>query len=112
MARIGTPADDLNANETAFLGALLTERTVGDAAEKVGISKRTAFRYLDEPAFQEALGRAKRDALALAVTQLQGGASAMVGVLREIAEDPETPAPSRVSAARVLLDLSLKLKED
>jgi hypothetical protein len=47
--------------KSAFLAALLLKPKVVDAAPEAGISTRTAFRFLRDPAFREALSR-HRDA--------------------------------------------------
>lgn len=47
--------DTLTAKQRRALAALLSEPTVKDAASKAGVSRKTLYRYLSEPAFQDAL---------------------------------------------------------
>jgi uncharacterized membrane protein YheB (UPF0754 family) len=48
----------LSANQQRALTALLTEKTVRDAAQKTGLSEKTLYRYLAEDPFRQALQQA------------------------------------------------------
>lgn len=111
MAQNGTVSEDLTAKEGEFLACLLLEPTVTAAAEKAGVAKRTAFRYLEGAAFQEAYRKARRQSVSHAIVSVQAAASKAVETLSHIMEDGGAPVPSRVSAAKILLETAVKATE-
>lgn len=48
----------LSANQQRALSALLAEKTVRDAAAKIGLSEKTLYRYLADENFRQALQQA------------------------------------------------------
>ena len=60
----------LGRKQEAAILALLTSRTVEDAAGAVGISARTMYRWLKEPAFDAAYRKAKRTEFSQAIARL------------------------------------------
>src|SRR4051812_5728843 len=111
MARNGTVSEGLTPKEGEFLACLLMEPTVTAAAEKAGGGKRAAVRYLENPLFQEAYRKARRQTVNHAIVAVQASASKAVETLTGIMEDTGAPAPSRVSAARILLETAVKAVE-
>jgi len=104
MARSGT-------RHTRALTALMAAPSIEEAAAACGLGVRTIKRYLTDPAFRADL--AALEAAAMAQTaRLAADATtrAMVG-LDAIAADASTPAGVRVSAWRVILDATLRLRE-
>lgn len=97
--------------QDALICALLIEPTVEQAAKKVGIGTTTAFRWLQEPTFQAQYREARRMAVSQAISQLQQASTEAVATLRAIMEDEQAPPASRVTAARTVLDTSLKAVE-
>lgn len=95
----------------ALICALLVEPTVDQAAKKVGIGTTTAFRWMQDPLFQEGYREAKRQAVSQAISQLQRASAEAVNTLREIMNNIEAPSASRVTAARTVLDSALKAVE-
>ena len=90
---------------------LLLKPTIAQAAEATGIAEVTLFRWLQDSAFAEAYRAARREAVSQAVSYLQGAAGEAVQTLREVMMDTEAPASSRVTAARAVLETSLKAVE-
>jgi len=111
MAGNGTVSEELTDKEAGFLACLLTETNVTAAAKKAKVAPRTAFRYLENPAFQDAYKKARRQAMSHAIVNVQSSANRAVEVLATIMEDTAAPVPSRVSAARTLLDSAIKAAE-
>jgi hypothetical protein len=91
--------------------ALLTEPTVEQAAKKTGIGVTTAFRWLQDPEFQEQYREARRMAVSQAISQLQQASSEAVQTLKAVMADEEAPPASRVSAAKTVLEMSFKAVE-
>jgi len=94
-----------------LIAALLTEKTIGGAAAKVGIGENTALRWMQDPDFQEDYREARKMAVSQAISQLQQSTTDAVQTLREIMANKKAPASSRVTAARTVLDSSLKAVE-
>ena len=88
--------------------ALLQETTIERAAQVTGVGLRTLQRWLNDATFQEALRKAKADALADATAKLRVASGRAVRVLDEVANNAEANSAARVSAARAILELSLE----
>jgi hypothetical protein len=88
--------------------ALLQEPTIEEAAQVVGIGLRTLQRWLTDASFQEALHKAKSDALADATGRLRMAASRAVRVLDFVANNRRASSAARVSAARCILEMGLE----
>ena len=95
-----------------FMTALLTARTVKDAALAVGIGERTAYHWMAKNStFRAELSRLQ-DAQLGQVTRLTVAAMTdAVETLRGIMNDRETPATARVAAARSILECGVKFAE-
>lgn len=91
--------------------ALLSHQTVRDAAQVVGIGETTLYRWLQDPTFQEAYQEARYAVVQQALTQLQQACGEAAGVLREIMNNPKVPPYTRVSAAKTVLETSIKAVE-
>ena len=93
------------------LAALLLHPTQKAAAEAAGISDRTLRNYLATPEFQQAYQSAIADLISQATKQAQKNLSPAISVLREILEDKEQAAATRISACRSTLEYGLRLTE-
>ncbi|MDQ3253570.1 MAG: LacI family DNA-binding transcriptional regulator [Acidobacteriota bacterium] len=93
------------------LTALLHHGAVRAAAKEAGVSEATVFRYLQDPEFQSRYRDARRQLVETAIAQLQSDCTIAVRVLREVAEDREAPASSRVAAARTIIEQSVSAIE-
>lgn len=98
-------------NEDRALSALLTSKTKLEAAEKAGITDRTMRRYFENPEFcqryREAFAGVVQDATRRAQQLLEPALS----TLQTVMEDEEIPAQARITAAKSIIDYSLKLTE-
>jgi len=101
----------LTQKQDKLFAALLTEETIMMAAEKAGVAEVTVYRWLKLDEFQTAYRQAKTETVRQAIAQLQKNSGVAVRVLREIAQDTDAPASSRVSAARTILETSVKAVE-
>jgi hypothetical protein len=91
--------------------ALLTHRTIDDAAKASGIATKTLLRWLQIPEFEAAYRKARRAGFAQCVARLQQASSAAVSTLLKVMVDPNTPAASRVRAAGCVLEHATKAIE-
>jgi hypothetical protein len=104
-------AANLNRKDEALLAALLIEPTIATAAAKAGMPERTAYRRIAEPDFAQAYRTARREAVSQATARLQNAAGAAVDALASIVGDAGAPANTRVVAARVILENTLRASE-
>lgn len=98
-------------NKERALSALLTSKTKLEAAEKAGITDRTMRSYFENPEFcqryREAFAGVVQDATRRAQQLLEPALS----TLQTVMEDEEIPAQARITAAKSIIDYSLKLTE-
>lgn len=97
--------------DAALLTALSKGLNVRTAAQQAGLSERSVYRRLRTPAFREALSAARREALDAATAALSNAsgsaATALIGLLRD-----GTPPSVKLQAARSILELGGKLREE
>jgi hypothetical protein len=98
-----------NANEKLLM-ALAVGGTVDQAAQAAGISRSTAHRRLKNPEFRRQLRQTKNDLAQRTAGMLSGACGEAVRTLILLLREP-TPFPVRHSAARSILEMSLKTRE-
>ena len=101
----------LSGKQQRAIAFLITERTIEVAARKAGIGRTTIFEWFREEAFQAAYRTARGDLVRNAIAQAQAACSEAVTVLREIMTNNESPASTRVSAAKAVLETAIKAVE-
>jgi predicted DNA-binding transcriptional regulator AlpA len=92
------------------LVALLESRDLKEAAEKVGVSEVTLWRWLRREDFRNAFRELKKEAVSLAISRIQQVCGEAVETLREVMTLGKGEAP-RVQAAKAILELALKALE-
>ena len=105
MAQTGT----LTAKQSAFVAALFTAPTAEAAALAVGVSVRTARRWVRLPAIRAAILEAQRQALTLATRRAVGAMAGALATLEAMHGDPDNAPGARVAAARAILDSGPRL---
>ena len=93
-----------------FLNALACGATIENAAASAGIGQTTAYRRLKEPEFQEQLRKTKAEMVGRTAAMLTAAAREAVRTLVTLMKD-SSPAPSRLGAARTILELGVRLRE-
>ena len=88
------------------IAALLTHRSIEDAARAVGIDPNTLLRWLKLPEFQKAYREARRLAFGQAISRLQYASGAAVTTLQRLAVEPNAPAAVKARAAYYILTLA------
>ena len=84
---------------------------MAQAAEAVGRCERTCARWLALPDVRARLSEAQAERFRVLGAMLAGKAAEAVGVLGTIMGDAQAPKSARVSAARGLLDVALRVAE-
>ena len=98
--------EKLTPKQERALVALLDCGEIKKAAEIAEVGEVTLWRWLQSPDFQTRYRAARRQLVETAIAQLQSDCTVAARVLREVAEDKEAPASSRVAAARAILEQS------
>lgn len=94
------------------IAALLSQRTVEDAARVVGIGSKTLWRWLQVPEFEAEYRKARRQAVRQATARLQHASGAAVSILLAVMLDGNSPASSRIRAVHEVLGISCRAVED
>jgi len=102
--------DRLTRVQHRAVAALLTSRTVEQAATTAGVGERTVRRWLADPAFTEAYRLEARTAARGAMSDLLAGQREAVATLRRALVEG-SPA-QQVRAARALLEVGVRVRED
>ena len=98
--------EDLTVKEEKFLSALMLAPTVGEACEKVGISRRTAQRYMAKTTVRSAYRKMRNQAMEQATSRLNNVAVEAVEVLTTISPY------ARQQSARTILEFAYKAYEN
>lgn len=91
--------EKLGAKKEAAILALLTSRSVEEAARAAHVPLRSLYRWLREPDFNAAYRRAKRNSFGQAMARLQQGSGAATAVMLKLMVDQGVPASTRLRAA-------------
>ena len=92
----------MNQKQTAFLQALLTEPTIIKAAERAGISRATAYKYMHDEEFKASLEKQKQEVLDSVTTYLQGQLTTCSEELMGIAKDRSNSPQVRINAIAIV----------
>lgn len=93
------------------IAALLSHKTVEEAARAVGIGTNTLLRWMREPEFEAACREARRSVLSQAIGRLQDASGAAATTMLKIMLDPNVPAGTRLRAAEIVLEQATKASE-
>ena len=98
-------------NKEKLLAALLTSRSKKEAAAAAGIAERTMRTYFEDPEFCQRYREAFAGVIEDATRQAQALLMPALSTLQTVREDEEIPAQARITAAKSIIDYSLKLTE-
>lgn len=104
-------AEALPAKQEAALCAVIAHPTLKEAALAAGVSETTLWRYMRDEAFSRRLREARRDATVHTIMRLQNASSDAVTVLHSLMMKEDAPAAARITAARTVLDYSIRAAE-
>ena len=80
------------------IAALLTHRTIEEAAHAIKVAPNTLLRWMKDPEFDQAYREARRVAFGHSVARLQQASTAAVSTLLKVMIDPNSPASAKVRA--------------
>jgi hypothetical protein len=96
--------------DDAMVLALACGATVESAAQRAGVSERTAFRRLKDAAFQERVQATRLEMVQRTGGMLTAASLEAVKTLMQLLQTSSS-ATVRLGAARTILDLSMKVRE-
>lgn len=101
---------DLTPKQEKAIAALLSSRTISDAATAIGVNERQIYRWLaDDRAFAEAYRAARRDAVQQATARLQQASASAVDTLISLLASSR--ASIQLGAARTILEFAVQAIE-
>ena len=89
----------------------LSGMTIPMVAKRVGRGRETVWKWTKEPEYAEELRRLRKDAMDAVQVELRAASVEAACVLREIMNDTEVHATSRIRAAVSILDRTAPLKQ-
>ena len=95
----------------AAIAALLSQRSIDEAARAIEVAPNTLLRWRKEPDFRVAYLAARHLAYSPSIARLQQATGAAVSTLLKVMVDPITPAATKVRAAHSALEHSAKAIE-
>ena len=95
----------LTGRQRRAIEALMLTNTIARAAKKAKVGERSIYVWLKQEHFQTALRTARQEALAHTTSRLQQISARAVDTLEGVMEDENTSSASRISAARLSLDM-------
>ncbi len=105
------PARHSDQKDEALLLALACGATVENAARQAGVSERTAYRRLADPAFARRLHARRSELVERSMAMLTAATlesvKTLVGLL-----GASNPATVRLGAARSIIEFGLKLRDE
>jgi transposase-like protein len=111
MAKMSASVSKLTPKQEQAMLALLTNQGVDNAARAVGIAPRTLYRWMNEPLFDKAYRKARRDAFGQGTARLQQASGAAVSTVLKIMVDQHAPASTKLRAAELVLTHGAKAIE-
>jgi hypothetical protein len=103
--------EKLTRKQELAIVALLSHPTLREAARTTSLGESTLLRWLSVPAFRSRYDSERRALLEGAKNALRGAALGSVETLATMQHDPATPPGARVTAAKAILDLCLRIQE-
>ena len=92
----------------AAISALLTQRSIEDAARVVGVGVSTLRRWMRIPEFDAAYRQVRRDAMWQTIARLQQNSGAAAATIFKIMVDLNAAASSRLRAAERVIEYGLR----
>jgi hypothetical protein len=95
--------------ETALIAALAAGASVQAAARAGGLSERTVYRRLEDPAFRKSVNDARTEIVSRSVAKLSAASTEAAETLRKLLYSDKDF--TRLAAARTILELGARLRE-
>jgi hypothetical protein len=90
------------------IAALLSHRTIEEAAKAINLNPNTLLRWLEIPEFRDEYRKARREAVHQAVARLQQATGAAGLTILKLMTDPNVPAAVRLRAAECVFAQAIR----
>jgi len=111
MAQTDRDGEILTGPQRKAITALLAAKSIPQAALDAGVSERTLYRWLQVPAFRDALVQAEGQVIGAVTRRLVGYADHALTVMVTVMADKTNSPATRLRAAQAILDSMLRLRE-
>src|SRR3954470_20557566 len=101
-------AEKFGRKKEEAVAALLSSRSIEEAAKAVGISPNTLLRWLKLPDFRSAYLKARREVVHQAVARQQQATGVAGLTILKLMTDPNVPAAVRLRAAEGVFNIAMK----
>lgn len=101
----------LTPKQEKFMVAMVTSKTITEAAERAGITRGTAHRYLKDITFKKVCRRYRSELMQQTTSLLQSASIEAVEVLRNIMLDDSISPYARQQSAQTILNAAYKAHE-
>lgn len=105
------PTDKRRKAEDAVLLALACGATVENVARQCNLSERTIYKRLNDPVYKERLQEIRNDMVSRTAAAMTAAGMESLRTLLEL-QKKEYPAATRRAAARDVLEIGIKMRED
>jgi hypothetical protein len=103
--------EKLTSQQEKAIVNLLSCKSTDEAAAASGISRTTLWRWRQQPEFKARLKAEKQQVVEAASLTLQAASSEAADVLVAITRDLKSPGMNRFRAAKLILEFTMKLRE-
>jgi len=90
------------------IAALLSSKSVEDAARVIGVNANTLLRWLEVPEFRDAYRKARREAVHQSVARMQQATGAAAITVLKLMTDTNVPPAVRLRAAECVFDHAIQ----
>lgn len=102
---------ELSTNQRVAIAALLSSKTIGEAATQAGCGERTLYTWLTDAAFRAELNAAEGEVIDAATRRLIALQDKAIAALETILIGKKQRANHKLRAAEIVLSQMLKLRE-
>jgi len=92
----------------AAICALLTQRSIEDAARSIDVAPSTLRRWMRIPEFDAAYRQARREAMFQSIARVQQNSGAATTTMLKLMVDPASPPACRLNAAHRVIEIGLR----
>jgi transposase-like protein len=90
------------------IAALLSQRSIEEAARTIGLNPNTMLRWLQVPEFRDAYLKARREAVGQSIARMQQATGAATITVLKLMTDPKVPAAVKLRAAECVFAHAIK----
>lgn len=106
-----TIGQNLTPRQRRLVEALLTSPSLAEACRTAGVSRMTAYAWLRQPVFSQALHQAQAALLAEGTRRLLRLQAKAIEALERLLDDEQAPYSTLLSTAKVVLEMALRYHE-